>query len=226
MHRCLDGEASPCVTSLGLNPTSGQKKHRNMMKDGKLHVDLWIHVQVANLGAWSARNLNFFFQAGCTAAHERSMFQALRLWWKGFVQWVPVKAKIQCLVKPIGQCRGYKGWQNHCEVAKAWIYVVLLVQINELELSQRSIWHPSIWGLETRWTFGGWSWTGVAWPSNCVTCFDIFSNFLGICCRNRKKMLQVDDLLYVFFFADSGCITNMSWSVVRRRISWNGKLMV
>lgn len=62
------------------------------------------------------------------AAHERSMFQALRLWWKGFVEWVPVKAKIQCLVKPIGQCRGYKGWQNHCEVAKAWIYVVLFVQ--------------------------------------------------------------------------------------------------
>ena len=86
----------------------------------------------------------FFCQAGCTAAHERSMFQALRLWWNGFVEWVPVKAKIQCLVKPIGQCRGYKGWQSHCEVAKAWIYVVLLVQINELELSQRSIWHPSI----------------------------------------------------------------------------------
>lgn len=102
---------------LGNFSRSQRKKHRNTMKDGKLHVDWWIHVQVANLGAWSARNLNFFAKL---AAHERNMFQALCLWWNGFVQWVPLKAKIQCLVKPIGQCHGFNFYRDWSVTKSLW----------------------------------------------------------------------------------------------------------
>ncbi len=156
------------------------------------------------------------------APHERSMFEALHLWWNGFVEWVPVKAKIQCLVKPIGQCHGHTFYR---EVAKVWIYVVFCPK------TTNGCFHSVAFGIHQ---FEDWKLAeplevevGQEWLDHRVVRHALISStiLLEFVVEIERRWYKLM-ICYMFFFADSGCITNMSWSVVRRRISWNGKLMV
>ena len=214
MHRCLDGEASTCVTSLGLNEKNTETRWK--MASCMLICGSTFRWQTSEHGL---PGTSIFFPNWLhtsEACSKHCSFNGFQLRPRSSVWWNPLASAVDI-----------RGDKIIVKLQRLEFMLFFLSKNNELVLSQRSIWHPSIWGLETRWTFGGWSWTGVAWPSNCVTWVDIFNNFLGICCRNRNKSNKSRwFVVCFFFFADSGCITNMSWSVVRRRISWNGKLMV